>query len=430
MQSSIPKWRVLVFPGGTEIGLEIGRSLEACKEVDLFSAGVSSASHATYAFREHFEMPKVNETGWLERLTEIVVNNAITHIFPAHDDAIIALVEYAHKIPAKIVTSPEKTCRIARSKMDTLATLRNFIPTPEFHSTPEEVEEYPVFVKPNKGQGSRGATIIPNRISLDVALERDSSLIVLEYLPGREFTVDCFSDREKGVLYARGRTRARITSGISSNSTFVENSRFMDLAKRIQDVLSFHGGWFFQVKENTVGELCLLEVAARIPGTSSLSRVCGVNLPLLSLYEAERIPVTIQPLDLPVTVDRTLTPIFKHGLIYDTLYVDLDDTLIIHNRVNAQLVTIIYQCLNRGVRVILLTRHGKDVKATLDKFRLTVLFDEIVHLTNGESKANYIKSSKAVFIDDSFSEVSAVGRIMGVTAIHTSAADLLLEDYI
>ena len=230
MQATSAKWRVLVFPGGTEIGLEIGRSLETCKEVDLFSAGVSSASHATYAFRKHFEMPTVYETGWLERLTELVVNNAITHVFPAHDDAIIALVENAHNIPAKVVTSPETTCRIARSKKATVATLRNFVPTPEIYSTAEEVEKYPVFVKPDKGQGSRGAAIIPNRISLDVALARDSSLIVFEYLPGREFTVDCFSDRESGVLYARGRTRARITSGISSHSTFVENVRFMELA--------------------------------------------------------------------------------------------------------------------------------------------------------------------------------------------------------
>jgi len=430
MQSSIPKWRVLVFPGGTEIGLEIGRSLETCKEVDLFSAGVSSASHATYAFRDHFEMPKVNEIGWLERLTEIVVNNAITHIFPAHDDAVIALVENALKIPAKIVTSPVKTCRIARSKKDTLATLQRFVPTPDIHSTAEEVKEYPVFVKPDKGQGSRGATAIQNRLALDLALEKDQSLIILDHLPGREFTVDCFSDRERGVLYSRGRVRARITNGISSNSFYVDDKRFIELAHKINAILPFYGAWFFQVKENTVGELCLLEVAARIPGTAALSRACGVNLPLLSLYEAERVPVAIHPLDLSVTVDRTFTPIFKHGLIYDTLYVDLDDTLIIHNRVNAQLVTIIYQCLNRGVRVILLTRHGKDVKATLDKFRLTILFDEIVHLTEGESKANYIKSSNAVFIDDSFSELSAVGNIMGVTAIHTSAADLLLEDYI
>ena len=37
----------------------------------------------------------------------------------------------------------------------------------------------------------------------------------MEYLPGRELTVDCFSDRERGVLFARARPRERTRAGIS-----------------------------------------------------------------------------------------------------------------------------------------------------------------------------------------------------------------------
>ncbi len=53
MQTSLTKWRVLVFPGGTEIGLEVGRALASCKEVELFSAGLPNSAPAICHFRKH-----------------------------------------------------------------------------------------------------------------------------------------------------------------------------------------------------------------------------------------------------------------------------------------------------------------------------------------------------------------------------------------
>lgn len=50
---------VLVFPGGTEIGLEIWRSLKDCKEIRLYSAGSEVSNHAPYVFARHFNLPSV-----------------------------------------------------------------------------------------------------------------------------------------------------------------------------------------------------------------------------------------------------------------------------------------------------------------------------------------------------------------------------------
>jgi carbamoyl-phosphate synthase large subunit len=422
-------WRVLVFPGGTEIGIEICRSLQHCKEVQLFSAGITEHSHAPFFFRNHFEAPIAGTSGWLERVQQIVKDQHITHIFPAHDEVIQLLLQFEENISAKVVTSSESTCSIARSKKATYAALAGVIPVPTVFETPAEVHLYPVFVKPDRGQGSRGAKIARTEVELEIDLADDPTRIISEYLPGREYTVDCFSDRENGVLLAEGRLRARVTNGISSSAHLEKNAKFMDLARKIQSVAPFYGAWFFQLKEDKDGALKLLEMAPRCAGTSALTRVCGANLPLLSLYECERIQVTAAILLDGIKIDRSLTPSYNHQILFDTLYLDLDDTLIINGKVNTILIRLLYQCINQEIAIVLITKHRGNLSETLAKYRLAHLFDRVVHLAENEEKRDAILPGNSVFIDDSYSELTRASVLEGVTVIHPSAAEILLKNY-
>src|SRR5580765_5427643 len=97
------KWRVLVFPGATEIAMELRQSLAWCKEVLLFSAGSQVSNHAQFVFARHFIIPSVGHPGWLKELSALMEANQITHIFPAHDDALLALAENAGRLKAKVV---------------------------------------------------------------------------------------------------------------------------------------------------------------------------------------------------------------------------------------------------------------------------------------------------------------------------------------
>ena len=91
-------------------------------------------------------------------------------------------------------------------------------------------------------------------------LSKNSELLILEYLPGREYTIDCFTNRHGKLHFCnRARQRIRISNGISVSSKTVNNPKFIELAEKINKVLSFQGVWFFQVKENTDGEFVLME---------------------------------------------------------------------------------------------------------------------------------------------------------------------------
>ena len=421
-------WRVLIWPGGTEIGLELRQALGWCKELELLSASAAVSSHAPFAFVRHFTLPSVHEPGWFEALETRLQEHAITHVFPAHDDVLLALAEVANRLQTKVVTSPVTTCRIVRFKSSTLRYFSGVVPTPAVFAKLEDVGEFPVFVKPDRGQGSFNAARVDDAAQLRALMAEDPSRLILEYLSGPEFTVDCFSDREQGLQYCRGRQRGRIRAGIAMDSHFVEDPRFEEMGRAISARLPFHGAWFFQVKAATDGTFKLLEVAPRIGGTSGLSRASGVNLPLLSLYEAERIPVRIAPGSVKVEIDRALVNRYRLSLDYRTLYVDLDDTLVVRGRVNPELIKLIYQALTRGVRLVLLTRHDGDLEQVLKGYRLYGLFDEVVHLRGGESKAAYVTDPSGLFIDDSFSEREAVRNATGIAVADPSMVESLLDD--
>lgn len=421
-------WRVLVFPGGTEIGLEIHRALSHRRDIRLYSAGSGVSNHAPYVFARHSLIPDVHDPAWLDALNGIIAEHAIDYVFPAHDDVVVALARNADTIEAKIVSSPLETCLICRSKSRTYRLLADVVPVPTVYEDVDDIVRYPVFLKPDEGQGSGDTHIVHGRAQLAQLLTENRRHVVLEYLPGEEYTVDCFSDRDAGLSFCGGRQRVRIRSGISMNSRPVQDDVFLKYAKQICKKLTFHGAWFFQLKTDRYGTYKVLEVAPRIAGTMAIHRVRGVNFALLSIYEQERMPIEIAANDAVVEIDRALVNRYRHRLEYRVVYVDLDDTLIVNGTVNTMLVRFLYQCINKRIRLVLLTRHDGDVGETLRKHRLLGVFDEVVHLDLSAVKSDHINESASILIDDSFAERKAVAEKLGIVTFDCSMVEMLLDE--
>ncbi|MDD3437222.1 MAG: ATP-grasp domain-containing protein [Candidatus Gastranaerophilales bacterium] len=177
-----------------------------------------------------------------------------------------------------------------------------------------------------------------------------------------------------------------------------------NIAEKINSLLKLQGVWFFQLKENKNGELCLLEIAPRVAGTMGLSRAYGVNLPLLSLFDALGEEISIVKNNYSVEIDRALENRFYIDLDYDVVYVDFDDCLVIKGKVNTSLIAFLYQSINKNKKIILISKHDGSLENELKKYKLKNIFDEIIHLQKNDKKYNYITMKRAIFIDDSFAE--------------------------
>jgi len=368
------KRNILVFPAGTEIGLEIFAALQFCKEVRIFGAGQDISNPARFIFPCYHVIPPIYDRDWVSQLTLLCKNLEIEYIFPAYDDVIVALNREAQHFPAKIISSPPETCEITRSKSLTYQRLAPKVRVPAVYRSMGDVPSYPVIVKPDRGQGSIGVTRVDRAADLERVLSSVTNPIICEFLPGDEFTVDCFSDRQRGLLFAGARRRRRTRNGIAVNTITETLPEAEKMATEIGAQLGLRGAWFFQVKRASDGQLVLLEVAPRIAGSMAAHRVHGVNFPLLSIFEEERQPVHIRPNTGTIELDRALGNRYRHSIEYSVLYVDLDDTLIVGDQVNLQIVKLVFQCVNRKRKVVLLTRHDGDVNHTLEQHRLVNLF--------------------------------------------------------
>ncbi len=416
---------VLVFPAGTEVGLEIHQALKDCKEVILHGASMPVSNHAPYVFERYHELPGINEQNWLPALQKLCHALSIDYIFPAYDDVIVALTQHADEIPAVILTATASTCEIARSKSKTYAHLKNVVRVPRCYSA-QGPGEFPLFVKPDRGQGSQGAQVVHDPTQLSAVLQSTKDVVISEYLPGEEFTVDCFSDRDFGVLFCGARVRVRMRNGIAVSTHTVQLPDVLPMAQEIHHALGMRGAWFFQVKRAKDGGLVLLEVAPRIAGSMSAHRVQGVNFPLLSIYEHERKPLGILTLPTEVMLDRALKNRYQVRLRCSALYIDLDDTLLLREKINLDALQLVFKFINQGLPVFLVTRHAGDLSLTLQRHRLDGIFDGIFHLKNGESKSTCISHADAIFVDDSFSERAMVHHALGIPTFDCSMIEALL----
>ncbi len=425
------KKNILVFPCGSEIGLEIYKSISSSAHFNVIG-GSSIDDHGKFVYKNYIgNLPFVEDHTFIEKLNDVIKVNNIDFIFPAHDSVVLKLAQdkAAGKLECDLVTSPLATCEIARSKLKTYEIFKDVILTPKIFGTVEELQDadYPIFLKPDVGQSSIGTHIAKNIRDVEFYTSNDDSLLMMEYLPGKEFTVDCFTNKDGKLLFNKGRIRKRISGGISVNSITVNDQRFDNIANAINQTIALRGAWFFQVKENTIGELVLMEISPRIAGTMSLMRCKGVNLVLLSLFDALGYEVAILENSYSMSIDRALQNIYEHDIKYKHVYLDFDDLLIFEGKINPAIMAFVYQCINKQVSLHLITRHKEDLDANLEKYRLEHVFDEVIWIKNNDKKHIYIKENESIFIDDSFVERKEVYEALKIPVFDSHMIESLME---
>jgi predicted ATP-grasp superfamily ATP-dependent carboligase len=417
---------VLVFPCGSEIGLEVNRALAYSKHFSLFGAS-SVDDHGKFVYKNYISgLPFIDEPNFIDQINKIIELYKIDFIIPAHDSVVLKMAENQSIIRAIIITSCVETCIICNSKRETYKIFEKIISTPKVYDL-TEIISYPIFLKPDVGQGTKGTYIANAKEDIDFYFRKDPTLLALEFLPGKEYTIDCFTDKNRKLLFAEGRERKRIYNGISVNSKPINNPKFQQLAKAINQTLSFQGVWFYQVKERKNGELVLMEISPRIAGTMGLYRALGVNFMQLSLFDKMGIEVNILKNKLNIEIDRALFARFIYKENYSYVYIDLDDTIIIDNEVNTNVIKFLYQARNMGKILILLSKHKRNIRETLSKFAISeLLFNEILLLDQNDNKVDYIKNRDSIFIDDSFKERKEVFDTLNIPVFSLDAIESLM----
>ena len=425
------KRRVLIFPAGSEIGLEIHSSLKYSHHVELFGASGKS-DHASYIYdEEHYTEDAfyVDQPGFIARFNGLLRRLKIEFVYPTHDTIACFLAEHQHEIEAQVLTSCAGTNRIARSKKQTYEAFAKFDFCPEVFAEPRGAPAFPVFLKPDAGQGGKGTYLAESAEDLAFYLAKDPELLATEFLPGEELSVDCFTDLHGALRFIGPRTRERIQMGISFRSTTVEvTDEIRHIAQGINETVSLNGAWFFQVKKDSRGRFKLMEFAPRQSSTMGLYRHAGVNFALLTLFNAQGIPVDILQNGYAVQLDRCLRNRFKADLTFSRVYIDFDETLVTRHHVHELAMAFLYQCRNRGISLVLLTKHRYILADTLSGCGISEhLFEEIIQVPDSEEKWTLINPEGAIFIDNYWFDRRAVKDKLGIPVFDVDGIECLLQ---
>jgi carbamoyl-phosphate synthase large subunit len=141
---------------------------------------------------------------------------------------------------------------------------------------------YPVVVKPRTGSGSRGIHIVGSAAEL-AAMDRSPALIVQDFLPGEEYSVDVLADTNGHVIASVPRLRARVDSGVSVGGRTVHDPEVEYFGRAVARATGITFVANVQCKRDRDGSPALLEVNPRIPGTLGLTIASGVDMPRLAL---------------------------------------------------------------------------------------------------------------------------------------------------
>ena len=303
------------------------------REIRLIGADMNDDSTMLSMVDACYPVPRGDDPGYVEALLDICKKEQVDILMPIMSVELVALAENRQRfaeIGTRVAVSPLEGLRIASDKLAMLNFQREQgLRCPEFYRvrTVAELREaaeklgYPqkkVCVKATDGSGSRGFRILDGHLTrfdaffhekpssstvdleelADILSERESfpELLAMEYLPGKEYTVDLLADQGK-VLVNCCRESLRMENSIMLDSLVVHNPDVEALCAGVTQALGLDGNIGFDVRERADGTAMIMECNPRMTAGIPVFNHAGVNLPWLcvkKLLGEELPPVEIQ----------------------------------------------------------------------------------------------------------------------------------------
>ena len=431
------KQNVLVFPSATYPAMQIIDCLKNNPRFHII-AGASYPNHSEFVCDDTIiDIPYITDPNFWNEFKDLLKKRDISFIIPTDETAAMLLKEKEEELHAAIVCSPYETTRLCRHKRLTYEALKGekYVPITYDVNDLEVIKEYPVFIKPDSSQGSKGAMVI-NHINQFKEVENLNDYVICELLPGTEYTIDCFTNKEGKLLFCNPRVRTRLMNGITARGNDIALTKeFSDVINSINSKIGFRGYWYVQLKRDKNGQLKLLEICTRFAGSFAISKGRGVNLPLLALCDFSNLETEVIANKYVVECDKTYIDRYRLSLSYNHVYIDFDDTVTTKEgqAVNPYVIAYLYECKFKGIKLSLITRHQDTFNETIsDSFkRLSLsasLFDEIIELKWNERKQDVIKdTANCIFIDNSFKERKEIYEAFGIPVFDVTNIDSLFD---
>ncbi len=297
--------RILLTGAGGPSAISVWKSLAADHEIHMADMDPAAAGLYLVPPDRRLILPRGTDPTLAPVLLEACRARRIEILIPTVDFEFAAIAEASdrfEKMGVAVALSPPSCLALCRDKHALLSRLDGVVPIPSSAPlTPETAaaaKDFPLFVKPRAGAGSRNAVLIAKRSDLD-ALPQDGSHLLQEYLPGEEFSVDVYVSGAGQPIAAVPRERIKTDSGVAVTARTVKQPELIEAALRVAREIGVRYVANVQFRRAADGQFKLLEVNARFPGTLPLTARAGVDIPKLLVDDlcGKPLPASLMPFE-------------------------------------------------------------------------------------------------------------------------------------
>ncbi len=254
------------------------------KNIDNYIVAGDMNSYA-YGFKEahkSYILPAASSEEYMEAIGEIIINEKIDYYIPLVDEEIFKAYEIADKYAGLKLLLPNKS--FSEMTLDKYRLYQKLSengilsPLTKLESNIEAVQ-YPVFVKPRTGRGSRNVSLINDKKQLEafklLSGVSGDDLLLQEYLTGDEYTVSVVVNSSNSV-YAIVPKKVIVKKGIT---LLAETSCVLEIEEVcLKIVEKFNPCGPFNVQLMFAdGKPSIFEINPRYSTTLSLTLESGVD---------------------------------------------------------------------------------------------------------------------------------------------------------
>lgn len=292
--------------------------------VDVITADVSDKDCPGFEITgKKYILPDGYDPLYIKKMMDICKAEKVTTVIPQYGRELLTLSRHRKLFEKNnikvLVTEDSEKLRIAEDKLKLFRYFkdREFIPDFEYATSAGEIEkaiyklgypDVPVCIKPVNGEGGRGFKVLTEEpmnpfcsqgdslkvrwdiMKQQIKAEKIPGVMVMEYLPGAEYSVDCVAKEGRNIVCIP-RRRVETAMGVATVSIIEKKDDLIELSKEIISKLNLSYNINIQFKYSADGNPKLIEINPRVSGTLIANYGAGVNMLETSLKAAYGIPI-------------------------------------------------------------------------------------------------------------------------------------------
>ncbi len=273
----------ILLPGGG--GPAAIGAIKSLRMIDfkgkIVTTDANPLSSGFYLADKYYVLPRVDDPNFFDKALDVIEKEEIDVIFPTSGFDILAYSKNKKILEEKgvsVIISDLDVIELCMDKWNFYEKTKDRFNLPYSTLTSDGVE-FPCFIKPIRGKGSRNTFLCEDLRDLDYYLSKHSDLIIQEYLPAEEYTIDVVADLEGKALVAVPRLRIETKAGISSKGRIVKDEEIQKACLKMSEFLNIKGPSCMQMKLGKDGKPAFVEVNPRMGGGTVFATLAGVNIP-------------------------------------------------------------------------------------------------------------------------------------------------------